>query len=87
MQKQLDDQTRRMRKRIVDEIQQTIQTYARTQGLSTVIESSGQSINGVEMVLYQDVRSDITDIILEQLNKTEGQAEPAAAPAAEESEN
>lgn len=86
-QKQLDDQTRRMRKRIVDEIQQTIQTYARTQGLSTVIDSSGQSFNGVEMVLYQDVRSDITDIILEQLNKTEGQAEPAAAPAAEESEN
>ncbi|HOW98552.1 MAG TPA: OmpH family outer membrane protein [Kiritimatiellia bacterium] len=85
-QKQLDDQTRRMRKRIVDEIQQTIQTYARTQGLSTVLDSSGQSFNGVELVLYQDVRSDITDIILEQLNKTEGQAEPAAAPAAEETE-
>ncbi|MBP7829942.1 MAG: OmpH family outer membrane protein [Kiritimatiellae bacterium] len=80
-QKQLDDQTRRMRKRIVEEIQQTIQTYARTQGLSTVIDSSGQSFNGVEMVLYQDVRSDITDIILEQLNKTED-ATPAEEPAA-----
>lgn len=81
-QKQLDDQTRRMRKRIVEEIQQAIQTYARTQGLSTVIDSSGQSFNGVELVLYQDVRSDITDIVLEQLNKTEGAA-PAKEPAAE----
>ncbi|MBU1694465.1 MAG: OmpH family outer membrane protein [Verrucomicrobia bacterium] len=72
-QKQLDDQTRRMRKRIVDEIRQVIQTYARGEGLSTVIDSSGQSFNGVELVLYQDVRSDITDTILEQLNKTEGE--------------
>ena len=72
-QKQLDDQTRRMRKRIVDEIRQVIQTYARTESLSTVMDSSGQSFNGVEMVLYQDVRSDITDAILEQLNKTEGE--------------
>jgi len=72
-QKQLDDQTRRMRKRIVDEIRTVIQTYARTQGLSTVIDSSGQSFNGVELVLYQDVRSDITDAILEQLNKTQGE--------------
>lgn len=72
-QKQLEDQTRRMRKRIVDEIRQVIQTHARTEGLSTVIDSSGQSFNGVELVLYQDVRSDITDAIVEQLNKTEGE--------------
>ncbi len=95
-QKQLDDQTRRMRKRIVDEIRQIIQTYAREQGLSTVIDSSGQSFNGVELVLYQDPRSDITDTILEQLNKTKGTesalpveapAEPAAkSPAAEPAE-
>lgn len=77
-QKQLDDQTRRMRKRIVDEIRQVIQTYARTQGLGTILDSSGQSLNGVELVLYQDVHSDITDAILEQLNKTQGPAKPAA---------
>lgn len=73
--KQLDDQSRRMRKRIVDEIIETIKNYARVQGLQAVIDSSAQSMNGVEMVVYLDTRTDITDDILEQLNK--GQAEKA----------
>lgn len=67
--KQLDDQSRRMRKRIVEEIQQIVKTYAQTQGYQAVIDSSGQSLNGVEMILYTDPKIDITDTILEQLNK------------------
>lgn len=71
-QKQLEDQTRRMRKRIVDEIRQTITEYAQKNGYGLVLDSSGQSFNGVEVVLYADVRSDITDDILAELNKTKG---------------
>ena len=71
--KQLDDQSRRMRKRIVDEILQTAQNYARVQGYQAVIDSSAQSMNGVEVVVYLDSPLDITDQVLDQLNK--GQVE------------
>jgi outer membrane protein len=76
--KQLDDQSRRMRKRIVEEIQQIVKDYAQTQGYQAVIDSSGQSLNGVEMILYTDPKIDITDTILGILNKGK-QEEKAAA--------
>ena len=69
--KQLDDQSRRMRKDIVEEIRTAIQTYARGQGVSAVLDSSGQSLNGVEQVLYTDGKVDITEGVLDLLNKGE----------------
>ena len=74
--KQLDDQSRRMRKRIVDEILQTAQNYARVQGYQAVLDSSAQSMNGVEVVVYLDTRLDITDQVLDQLNKGQVEAKP-----------
>ena len=76
--KQLDDQSRRMRKRIVEEIQQIIKDYAKTQGCQAVIDSSGQSLNGVEMILYTDSKIDITDTILDLLNKGKQEEKSAA---------
>lgn len=74
--RQLDDQSRRMRKRIVEEIRQTINNYAKTQGYHFILDASAQSLNGVEILLYQDAKLDITDEIVNELNK--GQAhEPA----------
>ena len=67
--KQLDDQSRRMRKRIVEEIQGIVKDYAQTQGYQAVIDSSGQSLNGVEIILYTDAKIDITDTVLGLLNK------------------
>ena len=67
--KQLDDQSRRMRKRIVDEILQALQNHARVEGYDAVIDTSAQSLNGVETVLYVDAKLDITDDILNVLNK------------------
>ena len=75
--KQLDDQSRRMRKRIVDEIRVAVQNYSKVQGFEAVIDSSGQSLNGVETVVYSDSKIDITDVILEMLNK--GKQEEGAA--------
>jgi outer membrane protein len=76
--KQLDDQSRRMRKRIVDEIRQIVLDYAKTQGFQAVIDSSGQSLNGVEMILYTDSQIDITDEVLGILNKGKEEEKPAA---------
>ncbi|MFT5124750.1 MAG: outer membrane protein [Candidatus Omnitrophota bacterium] len=67
--KQLEDQGRRMRKRIVDEIKEKVQTFARNQGYAAVIDISGQSLNGVEIVIYVDKKVDVTPSILELLNK------------------
>ena len=75
--KQLDDQSRRMRKRIVEEIQLAVKEYAQTQGYQSVIDSSGQSLNGVEMILYTDPKIDITDTILGMLNKGKQDEKPA----------
>lgn len=68
-QKQLEDQQRRMRKRIVTEIREEIEDYARSHNYSAILDSSGQSLNGVEFVLYSDGRMDITQELLEILNK------------------
>ncbi|NCD33708.1 MAG: OmpH family outer membrane protein [Spartobacteria bacterium] len=67
--KQLEDQQRRMRKRIVDEISETIETYAREQGYDVVLDSSGQTLNGVAVVLFTSGKYDVTDPIIEILNK------------------
>lgn len=80
-QKQLDEQSRRMRKRLIDEISEVVQTYARQQGLTTVIDSSGDSLNGVSIVVYNDPRNDITDTVIELLNKGKtSEPAPEAAP-------
>lgn len=86
--KQLDDQSRRMRKRIVDEILEAIKSYAQTEGLFAVVDSSAQSLNGVECILYNDAKADITDTILDVLNKGKGGEAGAteSAPAKEDAE-
>jgi outer membrane protein len=82
--KQLDDQSRRMRKRIVEEIQQIVKDYAQTQGYQAVIDSSGQSLNGVEIILYTDPKIDITDTVLGLLNKGKREEAPASESKQEE---
>lgn len=69
--KQLDEQSIQMRTRIVDEIKEQLQTYAVNQGYSLVIDYSGQSRNGVPIVLYSEDRMDITDEVLALINQEE----------------
>ena len=67
--KQLEEQGRRMRKRIVDEIKEKVQAHARNQGFLSVIDTSGQSLNGVAIVLYVDDKADLTADMIAILNK------------------
>ncbi len=67
--KQLEEQGRRMRTRIVNEIQDEIRTYAGNQGYHAVVDSSGQSLNAIEIILHVDSRYDISDAVIELLNK------------------
>lgn len=68
-QKQLDEQSRRMRKDIVSEIRESITAYARTQGFSAVFDSSGDSMNLVPLTLYSDASADITEAVIGLINK------------------
>lgn len=68
-QKQLQEQSLRMRKRIVTEIHDEISTYAKSKGITLVLDSSGQSLNGVEVVLYATNQLDITADVIGVLNK------------------
>ena len=68
-QKQLDDQSRRMRKRIVEDITREVETYARSQGYTAVVDASGETLNGVPVVIYHDSRTDITEPVIAILNR------------------
>lgn len=79
-QKQLDEQSRRMRKKLVAEIQAELAKYAQAQGYTSVIDHSGDTMNGVPSIVYYDATLDITDTFLAILNK--GQVVPSTpAPA------
>jgi outer membrane protein len=67
-QKQLDDQGRRMRRSLVDEIRGVVRDFARERNIDVVLDSSGGSLNGVELVLYNDPRVDMTDEVIKAVN-------------------
>ncbi len=67
--KQLEDQGQRMRNRLVNEIQDVIRNYAKAEGYHVVIDSSGQSLNAIELILYVDEETDISEPVIETLNR------------------
>ena len=66
--RQLEEQGRRMRKAIVDDIDEVIEKLASDRSLFAVIDSSGPSLNQVPVFLYSDPSSDITSAIVALLN-------------------
>ncbi len=77
--RQLEEQQMRMRKKIIEEIREEITAYAQERNIPCILDSSGQTMNGVELVLFSDGKFDITDDILAILNK--GQTTTPAADA------
>ena len=67
-----------MRKRLVEEIQEVVSTFSRQQGYAAVVDSSGDSLNGVPIFVYTDARDDVTQQIVELLNKGKA-SDPEAA--------
>jgi Skp family chaperone for outer membrane proteins len=68
-QRELDDQSKRMRKDIVSEIRGQLTTYARSLGYTAVLDSSGDSMNLVPLALYTDATMDITESVISLVNK------------------
>lgn len=81
--KQLQEQSVRMRAGIVDDINKVVADKVKAENFELVFDKSGPSLNGVPIVLYARENFDFTDAVITALNKTKGTAEaPAAAPTA-----
>jgi Skp family chaperone for outer membrane proteins len=73
--KQLQDQAVRMRNNIVEEITKLVEERVKTDKYDVVFDKSGQSLNGVPIVLFSSRSMDFSDSIIEALNKTRGKSE------------
>jgi outer membrane protein len=82
--KQLQEQSVRMRGGIVEEINKVVSDRVKADGYDVVFDKSGPSLNGVPVVLFAKESFDFTDDVVTTLNKNKGSetAAPAAKPAA-----
>jgi outer membrane protein len=64
----LDEQKKRMRDSILEEIRTTINGKAKSAGYALVFDTVGESINNTPVVLYSNNENDITESVLSQLN-------------------
>lgn len=81
--KQLQEQSVRMRAGIVEEINKVVADRVKSDGFDVVFDKSGPSLNGVPIVLFSKESFDFTDDVVTTLNKNKGSetAAPAAKPA------
>ncbi len=82
-QKQLEEQSVRMRGGIVDEIQKVISDRVKNEGFDLVFDKSGPSLNGVPVLLYAKESYDFTPDVITALNKNKGKDDAASASTAE----
>lgn len=81
--KQLQEQSARMRQGIVDDITKVVNEKVKADNYDLVFDKSGMSLNGVSVVMFAKESYDFTDTVVAALNKNKGKEEPAApAPAA-----
>jgi outer membrane protein len=64
----LDEQRKRMRDSILDEIKAAVNTKAKAAGFSLVIDTAAESANNTPVVLYTNNENDMTKAVLDQLN-------------------
>ena len=75
--KQLQEQSVRMRGGIVDEINKVVSDKVKAENFELVFDKSGPSLNGVPVVLFAKDDYDFTPDVITALNKNKGKEEPA----------
>ena len=78
--KQLQEQSVRMRGGIVEEINKVIEAKVKAENFDLVFDKSGPSLNGVPVVLYSKETYEFTNDVVQKLNATKAE-EPAPAAA------
>ena len=66
---QLRDKEAAMRKDILTEIRKAIAKYAKNKKFTLVLDSSGRTMNNISSIIYFRTELDITEIILDIINK------------------
>ena len=66
---QLEQQNMRMSRKLFDEIHEAINIFSKEKGYMGVIDRSAQSRAGMQMVLYVNLKVDITADLLARLNE------------------
>ena len=64
----LDEQRKRMRDSILEEIKTALTAKAKSAGYSLVIDTASESANNTPVVLYTNNENDMTQTVLDQLN-------------------
>ena len=67
--RRFSEEMRVAQQELVKEIRKAIREYATQHGYTLVLDISGKSLNGVETAVYSDPEFDITNPVLEILNK------------------
>ena len=62
----------RIRKELIKEITTVIQSRAKREGCTFVLDYSGNSMNNIPTVVYYDQATDITDAVLKEVNLGHG---------------
>ncbi len=81
-QRQIQQRAQTVRSLLLDEIGKKVKEVAKNMGATFVVDSSGQTFNGIPAVLYVDPAYDITNEVLTEINRDRPATPPAAAPAA-----
>lgn len=79
--KQLQEQSVRMRAGIVDEINKIVADKVKAENFQVVFDKSGPSLNGVPVVLYARDEYEFTNDVVTALNKNKGAVTDAGAAA------
>ena len=75
--KQLQEQSVRMRAGIVEDINKVVAEKVKAENFDVVLDKSGPSLNGVPIVLYARDSYEFTDAVVTGLNKNKGKETPS----------
>jgi outer membrane protein len=64
----IDEQRKRMRDRIVEEIRTAVNGKAKAAGYALVLDTAAESVNNTPIVLFSNNENDMTDAVLALLN-------------------
>jgi outer membrane protein len=64
----LDEQKKRMRDSILDEIRTTVNGKAKAGAYALVVDTASESANNTPVILYSNNENDLTEAVLSQLN-------------------
>ncbi len=70
--KQLQEQSGRMRAGIVEDINKVVSDKVKAENFDLVVDKSGPSLNGVPIVLYSRDNYEFTDTVITALNRNKG---------------